>query len=84
MLEGILRFRRGDEEVEVPAGGAIVVPRGTPHTFWNGQPGRTRYLLVMTPRIRDLIEGLHALPDRSEDTMAAHFREHASEFLGWP
>jgi hypothetical protein len=31
-----------------------------------------------------LIEALHELTDRSEETVAATFRAHRSEDLGWP
>lgn len=84
VLEGALAVRAGDRDVEVPPGGAVLVPRGTPHTYWNASAGRTRYLLVMTPRIRDLIDALHALTERSEDAVAEVFREHRSAYLGWP
>ena len=53
-------------------------PRGTPHSFWNPGPGRTRYLLVMTPRIHGLVETLHA-GDRTD--YAAIFEEYESELL---
>jgi mannose-6-phosphate isomerase-like protein (cupin superfamily) len=84
VLEGALVVRSGDTDIEVPAGGAAIVPRGTPHTYWNPQAGPTRYLLVMTPRIRALIDALHALDDRTPETVAAVFTAHRSEFLGWP
>ena len=83
-----LHVHRMDDEawyvVEVPVGGAVIVPRGTPHTFWNPQPGPTRYVLVMTPRIRSLIDALHALGGPTPETVAAVFEEHESEYLGWP
>ena len=84
VLSGVLRVRVGDRDVEVPAGGGVLVPRGTPHTYWNPSPGATRYLLVMTPRIAGLIEAIHALASRDEETLAATFAEHESEYLGWP
>ena len=77
-------MRSGDRDVEVPAGGAVIVPRGTPHTYWNPQAGPTRYLLVMTPRIRALIDALHALEGPTPETVAAVFDAHESEYLGWP
>jgi mannose-6-phosphate isomerase-like protein (cupin superfamily) len=40
VLDGALVVRSGDRDLEVPAGGAAIVPRGTPHTYWNPQPGR--------------------------------------------
>ncbi|MGH2850202.1 MAG: hypothetical protein ACRDLP_06260 [Solirubrobacteraceae bacterium] len=66
----------------MPAGGAILVPRGTPHTYWNPLESPTRYLLVMTPRIAALIDSLHAGP--GPGGVEAAFAAHASEFLGWP
>ena len=84
VLEGALTVRSGEQDVLVEAGGAILVPRGTPHTYWNPRPHPTRYLLVMTPRIAALIESLHALEPRNADTVAATFAGHASEYLGWP
>ena len=59
VLEGTLGFNRGDEQLEAPAGSAILVPRGVVHTYWNAGGGRCRYLIVLTPRIAALIEGLH-------------------------
>ena len=84
VLDGALVVRRGSEDVEVPAGGAVLVPRGTPHSYWNPLAGRTRYLLVMTPRIAALIDALHTLEARDEATLVATFAAHASEYLGWP
>ena len=81
VLDGALGVRIGDQELCVPAGGAVLVPRGTPHTFWNAQATPTRYLLVMTPQIKALIDALHA-PGGTDD-VAATFAAHRSEFLGW-
>ena len=77
-------LRVDEQDVEVPAGGAVLVPRGTPHTYWNPLSAPTRYVLVMTPRIRSLIDALHALTARDQATLEATFREHTSEYLGWP
>lgn len=84
VLSGALGVRLGERELEVPAGGAAIAPRGTPYTYWNAVPEETRYLLVMTPRLRRLIDALHALTERNEQSVAAVFSEHASEYLGWP
>jgi mannose-6-phosphate isomerase-like protein (cupin superfamily) len=84
VLEGSLRVRVGERDVDVPAGGAVLVPRGTPHTYWNPGAAPTRYLLVMTPRIEQLIAALHALHDRDRPTMEAVFQAHDSSYLGWP
>ena len=81
VLEGQLRVRRGDEEVEVRAGAGVLVPRGTAHTYWNPGPGPTRYLLVMTANIFQLIEDIHALKERTPDALQDVFRKHDSELL---
>ena len=59
VLEGTLGFRRGDERLEARAGSAVLVPRGLAHTFWNAGGDRCRYLIVLTPNLAALIEGLH-------------------------
>jgi mannose-6-phosphate isomerase-like protein (cupin superfamily) len=76
VLEGRLGFRIGDEEREVGAGDGIVVPRGTPHSFWNATAVTTRYLVVMTPKIAELIEALHDGGDLRE-----LFQRYDSELL---
>ena len=84
VLDGALRFRLGEATVEAEAGGAVTAPRGTPHTYWNPRPEPARYLLVMTARISALIDAIHALDDRGPAAMAAVFRAHDSELIGWP
>ena len=79
MLEGALGFIRGDERLEARAGAAVLVPRGSPHTFWNAAGARTRYLIVMTPRIAALIEALHQ-PGAFDDVHGL-FRRFDSELL---
>lgn len=78
VLQGRLGFRVGDEEREVAAGDSLLVTRGTPHSCWNPAPQPARHILVMTPRIHQLIEALHA-GDRTD--FAAIFEEHDSELL---
>jgi mannose-6-phosphate isomerase-like protein (cupin superfamily) len=78
VLEGRLGFKIDDEEREVAAGESILVPRGTPHSYWNPSAEPARYLLVMTPRIHALIEALHS---GERDDYARIFEEHDSELL---
>jgi mannose-6-phosphate isomerase-like protein (cupin superfamily) len=78
VLEGRLGFRVGDDQREVGPGESILVTHGTPHSYWNATAEPTRYLLVMTPRIHQLIEALHA-GDR--DDFAAIFEQYDSELL---
>ena len=81
VLEGRLCVKSGEETIEAGAGAAVLVPRGTPHTYWNPDPGPVRYLLVMTPAIYGLIQAIHATTDRSPDAMRALFRRFDSELL---
>ena len=78
VLEGTLGFRVGDEEREVTAGDSLLVPRGTPHSYWNPDSEPARYLLVMTPRIHRLIESLHSGERTDWERI---FEEHDSELL---
>ena len=82
VLEGALRFRIDGEELEAPAGGAVIAPRGSVHTYWNPRPDPARYLLVMTARIAALIDALHAPGD--ERSMAEIFDAYESTLIGWP
>ena len=82
VLEGVLRVQVGKDEVEVPAGSGVLVPRGTPHTYWNPGPGRVRYLLVMTSNIFRLIQAIHAMTERTPASLQAAFRKYDSELLG--
>jgi mannose-6-phosphate isomerase-like protein (cupin superfamily) len=59
VLEGTLRFRIGDETIDVVAGGSLFCPAGVPHSFGNPGPGDARYLIFMTNRIHDLIKAMH-------------------------
>jgi mannose-6-phosphate isomerase-like protein (cupin superfamily) len=81
VLEGRLRFRVGDRELEAPAGSAVVGPHGIPHTYWNPGPDPARYVLVMTPRTLQLIETFHELPDRDPETVREHFRRYGCEIV---
>jgi mannose-6-phosphate isomerase-like protein (cupin superfamily) len=79
VLEGVLRFRLGDEAFEAGPGSAVLAPKGTPHAYGNARKGEpARYLLVMTPRIRALIAALH---EPGAGDYAAIFRAHESELL---
>jgi mannose-6-phosphate isomerase-like protein (cupin superfamily) len=79
--EGTLRVQVGQDEVEARAGSAVVVRRGTPHTPWNAGPEGVRYLLIMPSNICQLIQEIHALPERSPATLRAVFKQHDSELL---
>jgi mannose-6-phosphate isomerase-like protein (cupin superfamily) len=59
VLEGTLTFKFSDREVEASAGTTVFVPAGVPHSYYEAH-GPTRYLIILTPRLRDLISALHS------------------------
>ena len=61
ILEGTLTFRFGDRQVEAAAGTSVFVPAGVPHDYFEAA-GPTRYLMILTPRLRALIAALQAAP----------------------
>ena len=81
VLEGVLRVRVGEAVHEVPAGGAVIVPGGTAHTFWNPLPSPARYLLIMGARTFALIQAIHATDDRSPARMRQLFAAHGATLL---
>jgi len=64
VLEGSLRFKFADGEVDAGAGTTVFVPAGVPHTYWVTQP--SRYLIVFTPRLDRLIARLRSLSDPAD------------------
>jgi mannose-6-phosphate isomerase-like protein (cupin superfamily) len=80
VLEGLLRFRIGEDTREAGPGGAVLAPKGIPHAYGNARRGQpARYLLVMTPKIQALVQALH---EPGAGDFAAIFRAHDSELLG--
>lgn len=61
ILEGTLTFRFLDRSVEASEGTTVFVPAGVAHAYYEAA-GPTRYLIVMTPRLRELIAALHRTP----------------------
>jgi mannose-6-phosphate isomerase-like protein (cupin superfamily) len=76
VLEGTLRFRFADRQVEVGAGSTIFVPAGVAHTY---EAIEARYLIILTPRLLALIEQLQR--PHQQDAEPAIYREHQSELL---
>lgn len=72
ILEGTLTFRFGDRQVEAAAGTSVFVPAGVPHTYVE-VAGPTRYLMILTPRLRALIAALHAAPLHQHATILRQF-----------
>lgn len=72
VLEGALRFEFVDGHVDAPAGTTVFVPAGVAHTYRETEP--SRYLIILTPRLAQLIAELHALedPSRLAETLAKY------------
>ena len=80
VLSGKLGFRLGDDEVVADAGSAVLARHGVPHTYRNAGDTEAVYLLVMPPRIAQLIEAIH----QPGADIPALFRAHDSEILPAP
>lgn len=61
MLSGTMTFKLQHGEVEVGPGETMFIPAGVTHTFYEAQ-GPTRYLMILTPRLDQLISELHQTP----------------------
>lgn len=61
VLEGTLTFRFSDSEVEAQPGTTVFVPAGVAHTYYEAH-GPTRYLMILTPRLQQLVSELHSTP----------------------
>jgi uncharacterized cupin superfamily protein len=77
VLEGILTFKFIDKVVDAPAGTTVFVPAGVPHSYYEAH-GPTRYLIILTPRLSDLISALHAAPYKQHGEI---MRQYDSEIL---
>lgn len=72
VLEGTLTFRFSDRVEEVSAGTTVFVPAGVAHTYYEAH-GPTRYLIILTPRLRELISTLHAAPFKEHKEIMRRF-----------
>jgi mannose-6-phosphate isomerase-like protein (cupin superfamily) len=81
VLEGTLAFQLGNQEVEASVGSAVFAPRGVPHTYWNPHPTPARYLLIMTPNIRYLVDELHWSTERDLAAVQTIYHRHNSALV---
>lgn len=79
VLHGILVFLVDGEEITARKGDAVYVSKGSAHTYKNGSPEPTRYLIFMTGKTRQLIEALHG--GAQGLTMKEVFAAHGAELL---
>jgi quercetin dioxygenase-like cupin family protein len=61
ILDGVLTFKFSDKIAEAPAGTTVFVPAGVPHDYFDAN-GTARYLIILTPRLHQLINELHHAP----------------------
>ena len=78
ILEGTLTFRFLDKQVPASAGTTVFVPAGVPHTYFESN-GPARYLVIMTPRLYDLIEALHHTPREEHQAVMRRFESEILE-----
>jgi len=77
VFAGELEFRFADDRREVAGPGTTVfVPAGVAHTYRCADDAR--YLIVLTPQLKALIEELHTAAPADH---AGVYRRHASELL---
>ena len=76
VVSGALRFRFPDRTVDAQAGSTVFVPAGVPHTY--EAVGDARYLIILTPRLRELIEELQATPSGEHPEV---YRRHDSALV---
>src|SRR5690242_17128520 len=72
ILEGTLTFRFSDRQIEASAGTSVFVPAGVAHDYFEAT-GPTRYLIILTPRLRELIAALQAAPLQQHATIMRQF-----------
>jgi mannose-6-phosphate isomerase-like protein (cupin superfamily) len=76
VLAGTLRFRFVDREIDVGPGGTVFVPAGVAHTY---EAVEARYLVILTPRLANLIAELQQTSDRTQHPSV--YRKYDSELL---
>lgn len=79
VISGRLRFRFADRQVEAGPGTTVFVPAGAVHDYDEIEP--SRYLMILTPRLRAMIEALHDAP---YETHADVMRAFESEIIDGP
>ncbi len=78
VLEGTLTFRFSDKEIEAPAGTTVFVPAGVAHAYY-AAAGPTRYLTIMTPRLRAPIAALQGAPREQHNAIMRRFESEVLE-----
>lgn len=72
VLEGTLTFRFPDKTFEAHAGTSVFIPAGVVHSYYEAA-GPTRYLIILTPRLREMITALHGVPRAEHNAILRMF-----------
>lgn len=78
VVSGALRFRFGNRELIARAGSTVLVPAGVPHTFGNAGPEPSRFIIILSTRLDELINHLHASDPAEHPDI---YRRYQSELL---
>lgn len=76
VLEGSIEFRFANRTELAEPGTTVFVPAGVAHTFVAAD--EARYLIVLTPRLRALIDELQETPPEEHDAV---YRRHGSRLV---
>ncbi len=86
IVSGSLNFRIGGQERRLEAGESLLIPKGTPHKWWNASDEETHALVELRPALRSeevfaniygLFNEKGAVPNSLQ--MAVLFNEHFEE-----
>ena len=83
VIQGDIRFRVGEEEVDVSSGGTAVVPAGAPHTFFNLSEAKAIIHFELLPAGQSE-RFFEKLTTGAFDDPAKLFEDHDLELLGPP
>jgi len=78
VMSGALRFRFERRELIAQAGSTVLVPAGVPHTFGNAGPQPSRFIIILPPRLNELINQLHRSAPADHPDI---YRRYRSELL---
>lgn len=86
ILEGSLDFCIGGQERRLEAGESLIIPKGTPHNWWNASDEETHALVELRPALRseELFANIYGLLNEKGGLpnllqMATLFNEHWNE-----
>lgn len=78
VVSGAIRFRFESRDLIARAGSTVLVPAGVPHTFGNAGPEPSRFIIILSTRLDELINQLHASDPADHPDI---YRRYQSELL---